>query len=351
MRSITPATTTTSILGLWLVLAAAHPNSATAFVAPHRNLSPPAVVLDPPAAFHHTTRGAGSPATTIASSTTARPSSTTALHSNLFDRFFRVARGNLNTALSRFEDPEKVMDQALVDMQNDIAKIRRTYAEVTAGQRRLVSEKNQHEAVADDWYRRAQLALKRGGKESLAREALARREQELEKAVVIQQQLDTQRATLDKLYEGMTALEGKILDAQARKSQLAARAKTAKSTAQVNDMLSGLTSSLTGGSGSGSTSMDAFRRMEDKVVALETQAEISAEMLSNALLAPSADGSKSKSDIEMEFRALEASDSVDRELQKLKKAMLPPATRASYEIEDRMARPASSKRVEVKVLD
>jgi phage shock protein A len=43
--------------------------------------------------------------------------------------------------MSRFEDPEKVMDQALIDMKNDIVRIRRTYAEVTAGQRRLVSQK------------------------------------------------------------------------------------------------------------------------------------------------------------------------------------------------------------------
>jgi phage shock protein A len=271
--------------------------------------SPLASPAPPNAASRHSTSNA------------ARPAQGMVLQANLFDRFFRVARGNLNSALSQFEDPEKVMDQALIDMQNDIVKIRQTYAEVTAGQRRLVSQKNQDEAVADDWYRRAQLALKRSN-EGLAREALARREQALQKATAVHQQLDTQATSLEKLYEGMKAVEGKILEANAKKSELAARAKTAKSTAWVNDMLSGL---------SGRTSMDAFRRMEDKVASLETQAEVSTEMLNNSLLAPSSADSSSKMDIELEFRRLEASDTVDKEFEMLKKAMLPAAKDESAE--------------------
>lgn len=284
--------------------------TANAFLAPHpsfktTSVAPPAALVPPnfPSSSHISGRGAR-PSTHQSSS-----SSSTVLHANLVDRFIRVTRGNLNSILSKFEDPEKVMDQALVDMQNDIVKIRQTYAEVTAGQRRLLSQKTQYESVADDWYRRAQLALK-SSNDGLAREALARREQALQKAASIQQQVDSQTVNLDKLYEGMKALESKILEAQARKGELAARAKTAKSTVWVNDMLSGL---------SGSTSMDAFRRMEDKVAALEASAEISAEMLNNnsLLLSSSSDGTTAK-DVELEFRRLEASDAVDREFQKLK---------------------------------
>jgi phage shock protein A len=242
-------------------------------------------------------------------SMTARPP--TALHANLVDRFIRVARGNLSTILSRFEDPEKVMDQALSDMQNDITKIRQTYAEATAGQRRLLAQKTQHESIADDWYRRATLALK-SNNEGLAREALARREQALQKAAAVQQQVDGQAGNLDKLYEGMKALEEQIQKAHAHKSELAARAKMAKSTVWVNDMLSGL---------SGTTSMDAFRRMEDKVAALEASAEISAEILNNALMSPTPER-LSASSIELEFKRLESSDAVDREFEKLRARML-----------------------------
>jgi len=253
----------------------------------------------------------------------ARPTTTTVLHLNLVDRFLRVARGNANSVLSRFEDPEKVMDQALLDMQNDLTKIRQTYAEATAGQRRLLSQKIQYESVAADWYRRAQLALKTN-KESLAREALARREQILQKAATIQQQVDGQATTLDALYDGMKALEDQIQRAQSRKSELAARAKTAQSTVWVNEMLSGL---------SGTTSMDAFRRMEDKVVALEASAEASGDMLLNsdvALLSSSASLSSPKApkalDLELEFKRLESSDAVDREIEALRVKMMLPSS-------------------------
>lgn len=242
--------------------------------------------------------------------------SPTVLHANLFDRFFRVSRASANNVLRRFEDPEQIMTQALQDMQNDLVRVRQTYAEVTATQRRMASSKRQLESQADDWHHRAQLALKKSN-EGLAREALARREALLNQADGIQSQIDAQANNIDKLYEGMSLLEKKISEAASKKNQMAARARTAKSTQKINDMLSGLT---------GQTSMDAFNRMEDKVLALEAAAEVSAEMaettMSSNALAPSSSSGKGSS-IEMEFRLLEASDTVDRELEKLKANMLP----------------------------
>mmetsp|Transcript_99013 Transcript_99013/g.285722 ORF Transcript_99013/g.285722 Transcript_99013/m.285722 type:complete len:324 (-) Transcript_99013:88-1059(-) len=314
-----------SLLALYLLAA---PLATNGFLAPNPNSKHVRVATN--------TVPVAPPVTGLSTSTpTARPA--TALQANLFDRFFRVARGNLNSILSQFEDPEKVMNQALVDMQNDITRVRQTYAEVTATQRRLLSQKTQYESVADDWYRRAQLALK-SNNEGLAREALARREQALQKANEFQQQVDSQAANLDKLYEGMKALEGKILEAQNKKSELAARAKTAKSTAWVNDMLSGL---------SGRTSMDAFRRMEDKVAALEASAEVSAEMLNSALFTgPSKkDG---KMDVELEFRRLEASSAVDEELEKMKAKMLPAGSSA---IKSEVRMPAISEPLKVPILN
>jgi phage shock protein A len=244
--------------------------------------------------------------------------SATALHANLFDRFTRVVNANLNNVLKNFEDPEKVMTQALEDMQNDLVRVRQTYSEVTATQRRMASSKRQLESQADDWYRRAQLALKKDN-EGLAREALARREALLNQASTIQSQIDAQASNLDTLYEGMQALEKKIIEAAGRKNEMAARAKTAKSTQKINDMLSGLT---------GKTSMDAFNRMEEKVLALEAAAEVSNEMaktmMGRALPSSKKGGTYS---VELQFRALESSDAVDKEMEKLKAKMLPSASK------------------------
>lgn len=195
-------------------------------------------------------------------------------------------------------------------LQSDLVKVRQSYAEITATQRRLLKQKEQADALAQDWYQRAQLALK-AGNEGLAKEALTRRQQQLDEASNLQSQIDTQGASVDKLYEGMQALESKILESKSKKEQMIARARTAQSTQKVNDMLGGIT---------GKTSMDAFTRMEEKVEALEAAAEVSAEMgsVGGKALPGSAEGS-----LESQFKALEASSSVDDELNKLKGLLNP----------------------------
>jgi len=235
----------------------------------------------------------------------AASTTTTTLSMNLFDRFTRVAKSNINNVLKNLEDPEKIMSQALEDMQSDLVKVRQSYAEITATQRRLLKQKEQADALADDWYNRAQLALQKGNEE-LAREALSRRQQQTDTSQNLQDQIDTQAASVDKLYEGMQMLEAKILEAKSKKEQMVARARTAQSTQKVNDMLGGVT---------GKTSMDAFTRMEEKVEALEAAAEVSAEM--GAVGGMALPGS-AESSIEEQFKMLEAGNSVDAELQKMK---------------------------------
>mmetsp|Transcript_36213 Transcript_36213/g.87398 ORF Transcript_36213/g.87398 Transcript_36213/m.87398 type:complete len:302 (-) Transcript_36213:227-1132(-) len=251
------------------------------------------------------TRRLPSPSTSHSSSPAYR---STALSMNLFDRFQRVAKSNINNVLKSLEDPEKIMNQAVEDMQNDLVKVRQSYAEITATQRRLLKQKEQSDALADDWYKRAQLALSKG-EEALAKEALSRRQQQTETAEGLQIQIDMQAQAVDKLYEGMQALEAKILESKAKKEQMVARARTAQSTAKVNDMLGGIT---------GKTSMDAFTRMEDKVEALEAAAEVSAEMGSfDGKALPGSSGSS----IENQFKMLEATSSVDKELEEMKKML------------------------------
>jgi len=251
------------------------------------------------------------------SQATSSTYSNTALQAGLFDRFLRVSKSNVNSVLQRFEDPEKIIVQALEDMQADLVRVRQTYAEVTGTQRRLMTRKKHLESQAFEWYERAQLALQKSN-EGLAREALARRETLLNQAKSLQDQIDSQTENIDALYSGMQALEKKITEAVGKRNQMVARARTAKTTQKVNDMLSGVT---------GKSSMDAFNKMEEKVLALEAAAEVSTEMATNMLLAPLpsslSEKKDSSSDVELQFRMLEASDNVDRELQKLKANMLP----------------------------
>ncbi|GMI04170.1 hypothetical protein TrLO_g9539 [Triparma laevis f. longispina] len=225
---------------------------------------------------------------------------------NLFDRFARVAKSNLNNIAKKLEDPEKIMSQALEDMQTDLVKVRQSYAEVTASQRRMSKQKDEAAKLSQEWYERAQIALK-AGDESLAKEALTRRQVQEDKVAELTSQVEAQTASLEKLYEGMQLLESKILESKAKKDQMVARARTASSTKKVNDMLSGVT---------GQSSVDAFERMEEKVEALEAAADVAEDMNASNLL------SGGGGSVEAKFKELEGASAVDSELEKMKQSML-----------------------------
>lgn len=142
----------------------------------------------------------------------------------------------------------------------------------------------------------------------MAREALSRRQAQLEIAETLEKQIQMQAAAIEKLYGSMTTLDTKISEAKRQKDAFIARARTAKTTVQVNEMLS----SVLGGS-MGSNSMEAFERMKTKVESLEAQAEVSGEL--------AATSSGSSLQIEDRFRALEGGSKIDDELAAMRKQL------------------------------
>lgn len=222
---------------------------------------------------------------------------THAVQMNLADRFFRVVKANLNSVLQNLEDPEKILEQAVEDMQKDLIKIRQSYAEVSATQKRMERQKEQAENLSSEWYKRAQLALSKGDEE-LAREALSRRQQQVEVVSSLGEQMTIQAGAIDRLFNSMQQLEAKISEAKSKKDQMIARARTAKTSEKVNDMLSSV---------SGTSSMDAFERMKEKVEMLESKAEVAGQL-----------AGVSDSSLEGKFKLLGESSAVDDELSKMK---------------------------------
>lgn len=217
---------------------------------------------------------------------------------NLFDRFFRVVRANVNKTLSGMEDPEKILDQTVADMQGDVVKVRQAYAEVSAGSKRIERQKEQAEVTSAEWKKRAELALQKG-EEDLAREALTRKKAADDQVKSLASQSEVMKANTEKLYGSMTALESKINEARSKKDEFVARARTAKTSQKVNDML---------GDVGGSSALEAFDRMKVKVEELEVKADVSRDMMI---------GGAADTSLENKFKALE-SDSVDDELAKMK---------------------------------
>ena len=93
---------------------------------------------------------------------------------NLFSRFTRVVSSYANALITAAEDPEKILDQTVNEMNSDLIKMRQATAQVMASQKQLENKYNAAQKTADDWYKRAQLAIEKGD-DDLAREALTRR--------------------------------------------------------------------------------------------------------------------------------------------------------------------------------
>lgn len=216
----------------------------------------------------------------------------------LFDRVSRVVRSNLNAAVSSAEDPEKILDQAIIDMQEDLVQMRQAVARAIASQKRVQQQADKSQAAAATWQQRAQLALQKG-QEDLAREALVRKKTEAETAASLKAQLDQQSGTVDTLKRQLIALESKISEAKTKKDMLKARASAAKANEQLQKSV---------GTISTSSAMGAFERMEEKVLQMEAKGQAAAELAG--------------ADLESQFARLEAGSDVDYELEALKAQML-----------------------------
>uniref|UniRef100_A0A5B7AM57 Membrane-associated 30 kDa protein n=1 Tax=Davidia involucrata TaxID=16924 RepID=A0A5B7AM57_DAVIN len=215
---------------------------------------------------------------------------------NLFDRFARVIKSYANAIVSSFEDPEKILEQTVLEMNDDLTKMRQATAQVMASQKQLENKYKAAQQASEDWYRRAQLALGKGD-EDLAREALKRRKSYADNANAMKAQLDQQKSIVDNLVSNTRLLESKIQEAKSKKDTLKARAQSAKTATKVSEMLGNVNTS---------SALSAFEKMEEKVLAMESQADALNQLTSD--------------DLEGKFALLESS-SVDDDLANLKKEL------------------------------
>ncbi len=143
----------------------------------------------------------------------------------LFDRVARLLRANLNDLVARVEDPEKVLEQALLDMKAAYREARRAVAEAMAEKTRLGREVRAYREMAEGFRSRAREALA-AGREDLAREALREAVRAETLAAELGRQLEEQEAATRRLREQLAALSAKIAEAEGRRRVLLARKRT-----------------------------------------------------------------------------------------------------------------------------
>ncbi|CCH64513.1 Phage shock protein A [Richelia intracellularis HM01] len=214
----------------------------------------------------------------------------------LFDRVRRLVSANLNDLVNKAEDPEKILEQSILEMQEDIVQLRQGVALAIAAQKRTEKQYNDAASEINKWQRNAQLALQKGD-ENLARQALERKKTFSETSTSLKASLDQQIAQVDSLKRNLIQLESKLSEAKTKKEMLKARITAAKAQEQLGSMVKGMNTS---------SAMAAFERMEEKVLIQEARAQSVAELAG--------------SDLENQFAQLESSD-VDYELEALKAQM------------------------------
>lgn len=187
----------------------------------------------------------------------------------IFDRMSRLIRANVNDMLDRAEDPEKMIDQILRDMESNIRTARSQVAAMIAQEKELEADLEETKQLSAEWGAKAKRAVD-AGKDELAREALRRKRDNEENASVYEQQHATQLQTVDKLKSQLAQLESKYQQTMSQRDSLVARQRRAVASKQVAEFTSVSLSPIDAGS--------ELDRMERKIRQTESQAAAIGEM-------------------------------------------------------------------------
>jgi phage shock protein A len=218
-----------------------------------------------------------------------------------FSRLARLIRANLNDLISKSEDPEKMLNQLVLDMGNQLAEAKKQVAVAIADEKRLGKQIEAEAAKASEWERRAMLAV-RSGDDALAKEALARLKEHAGLTEQYREQWQKHKAGVDQLKQALRVLNNKIEEAKRKKGLLIARKKRAEAQKAIQETLGGLKSA---------SAFEAFDEMAGRIERMEAEAEAGAEIAeeySGDLLA-------------QKFEKLDATAGADEDLLALKRKM------------------------------
>lgn len=186
----------------------------------------------------------------------------------IFDRFRRVVKSNLNDMISKAENPEKMLNQLIVDMNQNLIESKKSVASAIADEKKLERQVKESVAAGEEWERKAMLAV-RAGKEDLAKEALIRKQEFDKIATQYKEQWNVQHESVEKLKTALRGLQQKIEEAQRKKNLLIARSKRAEAQRKINETIGGLADT---------SAFEAFEQMSKRMDQLEAENEAMVEI-------------------------------------------------------------------------
>jgi phage shock protein A len=186
----------------------------------------------------------------------------------IFARLATLIKSNLNDLISKSEDPEKMLNQVVIDMANQLIEAKKQVAVSIADEKRLAKQAEQEAANAAEWERRAMLAIK-AGDDALAKEALARKKEHEALANTFKDQWQKQKQAVEQLKTALRMLNNKIEEAKRKKNVLIARKKRAEAQKAIQETMSGLNNA---------SAFETFDRMSTKIDQMEAEAEAAGEI-------------------------------------------------------------------------
>ena len=219
----------------------------------------------------------------------------------IFDRLSTMLRSNINDLISRAENPEKMLNQLIVDMKSQLAKAKQQVASAIADEKKLQADAESMRKQSEDWERRAMLAVQEG-RDDLAKQALLRYNEALQGAQQLHETWVKHKAETESLKGSLRSLNDKIEEAKRKKNILIARARRAEAQQRIQETMSGM---------SDKSAFESFERMTEKIENQERKAIASAELQAEF-----------EGDTLIEqFKSLEYKGSADQQLLELKSKM------------------------------
>jgi phage shock protein A len=197
----------------------------------------------------------------------------------LMDRVSTLIRANLNDLIDRAEEPEKMIKQVILDMQNQLLQVKTQVAMAIADLHLLQQKKTANEEKVREWMRKAELAVTKG-QDDLARNALERFESYRELTESFTQQLEDQHAQVEQLKTALRQLEQKLVEAEAKADLLVAQHRRARAAGRAGDARLAIDTQ------SRSTAFDRMRRKVQQSEALgKAKADMAADQVEERLTA------------------------------------------------------------------
>ncbi|HEX3940166.1 MAG TPA: PspA/IM30 family protein [Acidobacteriaceae bacterium] len=213
----------------------------------------------------------------------------------LLERVGTLLRANVNDLIDKAEDPEKLLKQLVLDMENQLLQVKTQVAIAIADEHLLDKKRTEHEEGAAEWRRKAELAVKKSD-DNLARAALERSLSQQQMAAGFVQQLEDQKAEAESLKNALRKLEQKLQETRSRCEMLIAQHRRAR---------------VVGKAQQARQAMDAkdraveMQRMRTRIAGSEAQNAAGQELLEGDSL-------------DDRFAALEREDQIESLLQELK---------------------------------